>query len=312
MSGTSSGCSYASFLRENPNSEIALVLTGPDRPSGRGRKKKKPRPAEFCLRKEVELFQSDDVNSTESVKILKNLNADIALVVDFGQILSPEVLDIFPSGCFNLHYSLLPDLRGAAPVRRAIMEGRSKTGVTLMKMNRKIDAGEIVFKRELSIEPEYNYRVLKDKLTKEGIILAEKLIKYLSEEKKLPLHPQDSSEATKAPKINKQCCKINWEQSAVDIVNRIRALSPVPGCWTYFKRKNMRLKILKADVAEFDPGTLLSPGEVAESGKKSFSIKASPGAVKVLEVHPSGSRPMKTASFLAGNRVKKGDIFSCS
>lgn len=308
MSGTASGCSYAGVLKDLPHVNLILALTGEDKIAGRGRRDKKPELARFCSETGVDVIQTDNINSPKSINKLKNAAANTALVVDFGQILSKEVLNVFPSGCFNIHYSLLPDLRGAAPVRWALLKGYKKTGVTAMKMNRDIDAGQIIFKKPVKISPEDNYRLLKGKLTEEGIKLAEKIFKYLSEGRKLPLKNQDVSKVTRAPKIGKVICRLNWRSTSSEIVNKIRALAPEPGCWCIFKKKNIRIKVLKArDIKNYKASA--RPGQVVSSGKKTFKVKASSGVVEILEVHPAGKRIMTTSSFLAGNPVVPGDMF---
>ncbi len=310
MSGTRTGCSYAESMKSSPFSDLVLAVTGPDRHAGRGRKRKTPELACFCESSRLEVFQTDDVNSPESVKKIKSFEASAALVVDFGQILSEETLSIFPAGCFNIHYSLLPDLRGASPVRYSLLRGDKETGITVIKMNKEIDAGEIVFKKPIAIGPGENYGSLKEKMTEEGVKLTEKIFQYLSEEKELPLLPQDRSGVTRAPKIDKKFCRLDFSRPAQDIVNRVRALSPVPGCWAVLEKKGLRIKILEARVSETPCKDDYGPGWVIESGKKTFKVRAGRGSIEILRLQSSGGRVMDSSSFLAGNRIEPGDVFS--
>ncbi len=310
ISGTISGCEYAEVLKKSVYSRLVLAVTGPDRRVGRGRKKKKPELARYCGSGGTEVFQTEEINSPDSIKKLKASSAEAALVVDFGQILSPRVLNIFPKGCFNIHYSLLPDLRGAAPVRHTLMRGYEKTGVTLIKMNKEIDAGEIVDSRKVNIPPTCNYKKLKEMLNHEGKILVNDLMKALNKGEKLNLHPQDISEVTTAPKIDKKKCRINWDSPASLIVNKVRALSPNPACWSMLDKNGQRIKILEALILPGYEKMSALPGEVLVSSKKKLAVQARRGAVDIIRLQPAGKRVMDISSFLAGHDINPGDRFT--
>ncbi|MEA3506654.1 MAG: methionyl-tRNA formyltransferase, partial [Elusimicrobiota bacterium] len=207
MSGSDTGCAYAQFLSKKPQVELVKVITGPDSVRGRGKKTKRAVVANFCDSARLDVCQPEDVNSPESLKIIKEAGARMALVVDYGQILSGELLDAFPLGAFNIHYSLLPDLRGASPVRGALMKGYRRTGVTLMEMNEKIDKGGIIMQKEVDINPDDNHAALKDKLTKEGIALLDNFLDDILSGKKINAVPQQEDEnSSYISKIDKSLC----------------------------------------------------------------------------------------------------------
>lgn len=307
MSGSQTGCEYTEFLKSSSYAELDLIVTGVDKPSGRDRAVKRARLAEYCDIKGIDVFQPENVNWSDSLGILEKHSADMALVVDYGQILSRQVLNIFPIGAFNIHYSILPDLRGAAPVRWALLKGYRRTGVTLMKMNEKIDAGEIVNSKFVKIDEMDNYQSLKKRLTQEGIKLIGEFLKKIIAGENIEYIPQKiTSNLASAPKIGKEFCAVDWKLTSSEIVNRIRALNPYPGCCTMINKKNGKIKIIMARDKKKVNGV---PGEVYKVTKGSFTVYAGKGGVEILELQPSGKRVMNTRDFLAGNFVKVRDKF---
>ncbi len=303
-SGTEIGCRFVKILNNLKFVNLVLVVTGVDKHKGRGRKVKRAHVAHYCDINNIKVFQSENINSRESIAKLKEIKADIAVVVDFGQIFSKETLNIFPLGSFNLHYSILPDLRGSEPVRCALLNGYKQTGVTLMKMDEKIDTGQIISTKAVRIEDQDNYGVLKEKLTTLSIELLVKFLTDLYNGNQIKLKSQeengDGSNILFAGKIDKEFCKVNWKLSSKEIVNRIRALSPVPGCWTIYRKKGMRVKIIMATEVTGDVS-----GKVVNVTNEDFTI----GGVKVLKIQPAGRRIMTVREFLAGNPVEVGDEF---
>jgi len=302
MSGTKIGCRYIEAVLSSEQTELKLVVTGPDRPRGRGRKIEKPETAKFCGRRGINVFQPENINS--HVSAISNLKPHLILVVDYGQILSKQILDIPQTGAFNIHYSLLPDLRGADPVRHALLKGYKKTGVTLIKMNEKIDQGEIVLKSKVTVENEDNYKTLINKLTAEGVKLVKELLEKIKNNEELNYEKQDPEKATSAPKVPKDMQKIDWNMRACDVLNRIRAFSPVPGAFTFMNSR--KIIVTRARVKDSAAET---PGKVVEATKNSFTVSAADGGIEVLELKPAGKREMSAKAFLAGNPVKKGDLF---
>ncbi len=335
MTSTDTGCDYIKYFKQLNFVKLSLIVTNPDRPRGRGHRKfpVKAKVAEFCDQKKICVFQPESVNSFLSIKVLKEISADIIIVVDFGQILSSEVLNIPRLGSFNIHYSLLPDLRGPEPVRWALLKGYTETGVTLIKMNEEIDKGEIVLKKETTIIEEYNYGILKENLTNEGVDLVKKFLETIYTGKNIKYVPQgDVSGFDYASKIDKKICLIDWNLSADEIIARIRAMSPEPGCWTSFKDSKMKLKIIQARKTNISFCDSWSghcgarkkttnkrrflaeqiAGIVVEVTKKSFTISAfgsgpsANGGIEILKIQKEGKKIMDVAQFLAGNPVKEG------
>jgi methionyl-tRNA formyltransferase len=305
MSSTDTGCRYAEIINSTEYADLVMVVTGPDRSVGRGRRMRRAKVAQFCDIKSLEVFQTKNINSPDSIEKLKEAKADLAVVVDFGQILSSEVLKIFLGRCLNIHYSLLPDLRGPDPVRCALLKGYRQTGVTLMKMNEKVDAGEMIEKEVVSVEDRDDYPGLKSKLTDKGVGLLEKFLKNLYYGEKIKYIPQESVKGVSyAPKISKEFCRIDWKLSATEVVNRIRALSPSPGCYMVFPDRGIKIKVVTARAEDVHAG---EPGEVIRVDKDSLTVSCGSKGVKILKLQPEGKRIMETREFLAGNPVKEGD-----
>jgi methionyl-tRNA formyltransferase len=307
MSGTETGCDYIKDLNKLGYIELALVVTGMDRPVGRGQKVKKPPVAKYCNEDNVKVFQTGSINSENSIDKLRSINADLAIIVDFGQILSREVFDIFPVGSFNMHYSILPDLRGPEPIRWALLRGYKETGVSLIKIDEKIDTGKIAGIKAVRIEEDDDYESLKTKLTEQGKELLGKFLLELHEGNRPVFSPQtEHSDIIYAKKLGEELRRINWSLNSEEIINQIKALGTDPGCYAIYKKRNLRVKIVMAKESKVYNNI---PGSVAEVTKDDFTISARSSGVKILKVQPAGKRIMKTKEFLAGNPVKIGDIF---
>lgn len=307
MSGSETGYRYIEVLKNLEYANLVLVVTGTDKPCGRGLNIARAPVARYCDTNRLKVFQPEKINSRDSITELRRTAADLAVVIDYGQILSQEVLDIFPSGSFNLHYSILPDLRGPEPVRWVLLKGYKETGVTLMKMDEKIDTGGIISIKTVNIEELDNYKSLKEKLTCHGIKLLSKFLLDLYNGNKIKLQPQkECADITHAKKLGKELCKMNWKLSAREIVNHIKALSPDPGCYTVYKKKNMRVKIIMARETELGGGI---HGNVVDVTSEDFTISSKTGGVRVLKIQPSGKRIMEAKNFLTGNPVEIGDEF---
>ncbi|MGM0440799.1 MAG: methionyl-tRNA formyltransferase [Elusimicrobiota bacterium] len=307
ISGTQTGCRYIETIKNHSRANLALTVTGPDKYRGRGRKLKSSRVALYCKKQDLDVYKPENISSEDSVKTLRKVNPDIGLVIDYGQLLSSEILQIFKKGAYNIHYSLLPNLRGASPVRYALLKGYKETGVTLMKMNERLDEGEIVFRKKVQIKENDNHKTLKKKLDSAGKELVEKLLDIIADGKIPSSTPQkEFGKGSYAPKINKDICKIDWTSDAQKIVNQIKALNPAPGCHTFGGGDSERLKLAKAKAVDTDRG---EPGEIIEVTKKYFVVAAGTGGVKILKLQPAGKRVMDTASYLAGHDVKEGEKF---
>ena len=283
--------------------DVVLAVTQPDRQKGRDLK---VAPTAVKLKAEelgIKTFQPDKVNSKESVEFLKKFNADLFIVVSFGQIMSKEVLSLPKLYCLNIHASLLPKYRGAAPINWAIANGEKETGVTIMCMNEKMDEGDIALKDVLAINPQDDAVLLTEKLSVKGAELIIKTIKLIKDGK-IEFTAQNSSEATYAPKLKKEDGLINWADSADKIYNRIRAFTPWPGCFTHLDKKV--LKIWKASATEASADA--KPGTVLKADKSGILVKAGKGALEIKELQIESKRRMTAEEFIAGHGNLKPDV----
>lgn len=300
-------------LRKLIESDLSslTVVTRPDRPAGRGKKSSVTPVKSEALKHNLTLFQPE--GRTELYAVLEKTNPDLLINVAFGMFLPPAVLDYPPLGCINLHPSLLPAYRGAAPIQRALMSGEEHTGVTVLFMSSELDAGDIILQEKTGIGLHENYGSLHDRLAELGAI---KLLQALDllEKGAAPRIRQDEEQATYAPPLTREEEKIIWSNPAIQIFNQVRALDPLPGAYTRFRNK--RLKIWKtAPVGEdTSQGTKedfapLSPGTVSLVAKDYFEVASGQGSLRVLELQPEGKRRMSAGDFLKGYQLKVGDSF---
>lgn len=281
--------------------DVALVVTQPDRPRGRGRRPGVSPVKEMAQRFGIPVYQPERIRAAEAVETICRVGAEVLVVVAYGQILPRQLLDCVPLGGINLHGSLLPAYRGAAPIQRAIMAGERVTGVTTMHMTEEMDAGDIILQRQCAIG-EDSYGELSQRLALLGADLLQETLDQLHWGT-APRVPQDASRATYAPPLQRGDERIDWRCPARDVVNRVRALSPAPGAVT--RVGDSPLKILRARVV---PGvTGRAPGEVVEVVPgEGFVVQAGDEAVLVLEVQPAGRRRMPAADYLRGHRLPPG------
>lgn len=278
--------------------EVLLVVTQPDRKKGRALKISST-PVKVCADKlGIKAFQTSNVNLIEALEYLKKLNADLFIVVSFGQILSKKILELPKLYPLNVHASLLPKYRGAAPINWAIANGEKETGVTIMMMNEKMDEGDILLKESVLIDDKDDAIALSGKLSKKGAELLIKAIELIKSGK-VNFIKQDNKLATYAPKLKKEDGIINWNLSAEEICNRVRAFVPWPGCFTYWDKKI--LKIWKAKAQEGAQEDKLVPGTVAAVHKESIQIKTGKGVLAIKELQLEASRRMKVEKFTIGH-----------
>jgi len=279
------------------NEDVVLVVTQPDREKGRALKKS-PTAIKSCAEKlGIKTFQPVRVNTEESIEYLKGFSADLFIVVSFGQILSKALLGLPKLYSLNVHASLLPKYRGAAPINWAIANGEKETGVTIMRMDEKMDEGEIILKEVISIAEDDNAITLSEKLSKKGAKLLLDVIEMVKNNE-VEFIKQDNSKATYAPKLKKEDGLIDWKKSPDEICNRIRAFAPWPGCFTYLDKKI--LKIWKARPLMDLPGQKSKPGAVLEANKNEILVKTGKGMLKIEELQLEGKRRMTAQEFLAG------------
>ncbi|MBC8286544.1 MAG: methionyl-tRNA formyltransferase [Nitrospinae bacterium] len=283
---------------------ILAVITQPDKPKGRGQKLLVSPIKQYALDSDLPLLQPKTVNDPEFIERLKQNQPDIIIVVAFGQILSETFLKIPKLFCINLHSSLLPKYRGAAPIHRAILNGDNKSGVTTMIMDKGMDTGDILLMQETPVKETDNAQTLHDTLSEMGGTLILETLKRLEENTLLPV-PQDHSQATYAAKLKKEEGLIHWEQSAIILLNQVRGLTPWPGTYTLLNKK--RLRILKVQVIDGTPDD--DPGKVARVTDGGIEVGTGQGRLLITELQPEGKKSMSAKSFLTGYKIERGTLF---
>lgn len=277
--------------------KISLVVTQPDKPSGRGKKLKKSEVKEAAEELNLPVFQPDKIKKQENIEVLRQLSPDVIVVVAYGQILNKEILGLPKYGCINVHASLLPKLRGAAPLNWAIINGETHAGVTTMKMDVGLDTGDMLLKSEVEIDEDLNVGELHDILMYKG---ADLLIETLNKLEKNEIVPQkqDDSLSSYAPMFNNENRKINWNNNARNIHNLIRGLSPWPTA--YFTIDDKSVKVYESTYAVEKIN--YEPGCVIKADKDGIYVAASDGVVILKEIQMPGKNKMTVESYLRGNK----------
>lgn len=291
-------------LLKNSNYQVVGVVTQPDRPAGR-KMQLTPSPVKsLAVENSLPVLTPENLRKEpEQFEIIKSWKADVAVVVAFGQILSQEFLDSFKYGAVNVHGSLLPLWRGAAPIQRSIEAGDRVTGVSLQKMVKKLDAGAVIGERKVELNDEITATDLYLKLAQLGCELVEKeLLAYVKGE--ITPKEQDESKVTIAPKIEKEESLIQWTEAAKKIHNKIRAFTMGPGTYVMFQGK--RLKIHKTKLISEKVGT---PGRISEVSNNELHIETSHGTLSLLEVQPESKSKQSIQDFLKSVSLKKGELF---
>lgn len=290
--------------------DVRLVVTQPDKVRGRGGMVSASPVKECALKNNIEVFQPVKIKEKENVDRLKSIDADVYVVAAFGQILSEEILNIPPFGCINIHASLLPKYRGAAPIQWCILNGETKTGVTIMQMDKGVDTGDILYTKTIDIDSKETGEGLFDKLSALG---AEAICEALPllEQGKLKAMPQDESEATHVGMLKKEMGEIDWKRSACEIERLIRGLNSWPSAYTYINGRS--LKIWDADVVKMaditsNPGPSgTGAGTIIKKDKKNIYVACGEDILKINSLQLEGKKRMDTASFLLGYSVETGD-----
>ncbi len=295
--------------------EVVLVVTQPDKPKGRSGELQVSDVKACALMHNLPVFQPVKIKEAEHVAYLKSFEADIYVVAAFGQILSQEILDIPKFGCVNIHASLLPKYRGAAPIQQAILDGEKETGVTIMQMAAGMDTGDILIQKTVPIDEEETGGGLFDKLSVLGAELIVEALPMIEKGELTPI-PQDEALATKCGKLSKDMGKIDFSQSAEKLRNLVRGLNPWPSAFTYLDKK--MLKIWKADVIAMEDisvnGDRLSDGDlnsayagtIVSVSKDAFVVKTGEGLLKVSELQLEGKKRMSVKDFLLGYKLSAG------
>ena len=284
--------------------EVVLVVTQPDKPKGRSGQLQFSDVKECALLHNIPVFQPEKIKLPENVEELKKYDADIYVVAAFGQILSQEILDIPKFGCVNIHASLLPLYRGAAPIQQSIIDGQKETGVTIMQMARGMDTGDILLQRAIPIDDEETGGGLFDKLSVLGGELIVEALPMIEKGLLTPV-PQDEEKATKCGKLSKDMGEVDFTKSATEINNLVRGLNPWPCAYTHLNGKI--LKIWKTKVSDRQ-GLKGVAGEVSFVGDDELVIACGEGHIALLEVQLEGKKRMNIKDFLNGNKVLNFNI----
>lgn len=296
---------HLQVLIDHPEFEVVGVVTQPDRPAGRKMQLTPSAVKLLAQKNNLKILTPENLRKEPEVfETIKSWNAEVAVVVAFGQILSQDFLDSFKFGAVNVHGSLLPLYRGAAPIQRSLQNGDAVTGVSLQKMVFKLDAGPVIAERKIELNSEINATELYSALSVLGCeLLKIDLLKYVKGE----ISPvvQDETKVTVAHKILKEESLLDFKLSAITLHNKIRAFSMGPGTYVLFQGK--RLKIHKTKVLSSQ--SALSVGAVAEVSTEILNIQCADGVLSLLEVQPESKPRLKIADFLKSQSFKKGDLF---
>lgn len=284
--------------------EVVLAVSQPDKAVGRSRALKYT-PVKACaLAHGIEVYQPEKVRDPECVEYLRGYRPDIIIVEAFGQIIPKSILDMPKYGCVNVHASLLPKYRGAAPIQWAVINGETVTGVTTQRMDEGIDTGDMILKEEIRLREDETAGTLFDRLSEAGAKLCVKTIAAIADGTAV-YTPQDSSQATHTSKIHKELGSIDWSKDAESIECLIRGLDPWPSAYTRLADKT--LKIWKAKVVSHE--LLSAPGCIVKVEKDKIFVQAGNGILSLLEVQLEGKKRMETEAFLNGNAIEEGTYF---
>lgn len=297
----------------NSGHNIIGVVTNPDRPKGRGMKLLSSEVKEFALEKNLKIYQPLKIKKNEEfIEEIKKLNPDIICVVAYGKLLPKKLLDIPKFGCINVHASLLPKYRGAAPIQWAVLNGDKTTGVTTMYMDAGMDTGDIILKEEIKIGEDETTGELWDRLAKIG---GELLVETLQQiEKGIAPREKQGEDFTVAPMLSKEMAKIDWDtKTAQDIKNLVRGLNPIMGAYTYLRGKKIKFwkvaiatekEIVAENIDFIRNGTV-----IVSDSRDGLFIKTKEGILKVLEIQGENSKRMSIQEFLRGNAIQEFEVF---
>lgn len=294
--------------------EVLLAVTQPDKPKGRGKAVQFPAVKETALAHDIEVYQPKRIREPECAAYLRKYQADIMVVAAFGQILPTEILEMTKYGCVNVHASLLPKYRGAAPIQWAVIDGEKTTGVTTMQMDAGIDTGDMLEKIEIPLAGDETGGSLFEKLAKAGAKLCVQTLAHI-EDGTAVRTKQDEASATYAGMISKSMGNIDWTKPAVQIERLIRGLNPWPSAFTSLDGRT--LKIWKADVVDADAamdidrkaGSPSKAGSVVLAGKKQLVVQTGEGKLALQEVQLEGKKRMPVDAFLRGYQIEEGRVF---
>jgi methionyl-tRNA formyltransferase len=297
-------CASLKALCREPSFSVLAVITQPDRPKGRELQLQYSPVKEVALSQRLPVLQPQSAREEAFIQQLKSFQPDAIVVAAYGQILPPAILDLPRFGCLNVHTSLLPKFRGAAPIQWAILEDEPETGVTIMKMDAGLDTGPILAQAATPITPEDDAQSLHHRLAGLGAELLVKTIPDYAAGKIIP-RPQPSEGVSYARKIAKEDGHLDWSQAARSLWNRVRAFTPWPGAFT-FQPGEPRPRILKIWAAEIEPHLAGRAGEVLRTDKKGIVVGCGQQALRILDLQREGGRRLNAQEFLAGNELPVG------
>lgn len=293
-------------LCESGKHEILAVVTQPDRPKGRGNKLLQTPVKEYALEQGLTVYQPQKVKTPEFVELLHELQPELIVVAAFGQFLSKEILELPKYGCINVHASLLPKYRGAAPIQYAIIKGEKESGVTIMQMDIGMDTGAMLDKVVVPIEENTTMGELHDALREQGAALLLQVIDKIAAGTAVA-EPQDNEQATYATLLDRSMEHIDWSKTAQEVHNLIRGFNPAPS--TFTKLPNGKsLKIWGSKMTE--KNSAAAAGTVIETGKHSFFVACGEGVLEITEVQPESKKRMPAQVFLNGRGVQEGDLLA--
>lgn len=293
-------------LCESGKHEILAVVTQPDRPKGRGNKLLQTPVKEYALAQGLTVYQPQKVKTPEFVELLHELQPELIVVAAFGQFLSKEILELPKYGCINVHASLLPKYRGAAPIQYAIIKGEKESGVTIMQMDIGMDTGAMLDKVVVPIAENTTMGELHDALREQGATLLLQVIDNIAAGTAVA-EPQDNEQATYATLLDRSMEHIDWSKTAQDVHNLIRGFNPAPS--TFTKLPNGKsLKIWGSKIT--DKSSAAAAGTVIETGKHSFFVACGEGVLEITEVQPESKKRMPAQVFLNGRGVQEGDLLA--
>lgn len=286
------------------NFEVMAVFTQPDRPKGRGKKLAISPVKKVALEHEIKIYQPEKLkNEPDMIEELKNMNPDFIVVVAFGQILTKEVIDIPKYGCVNLHASLLPKYRGAAPINWAVIDGESKSGNTTMLIDVGLDTGDMLLKSEVDITQDMTAGELHDILTVDGAELLIKTLYGMVDGTIIP-EKQDNENSCYASMINKKMANIDWNKSAKDIHNLIRGMNPWPVAYTNYKNETMKIHKSKI-LDEKSKGT---PGKIVSIDNEGIKVDCKDNLLLITKIQFPGGKPMEVKEYIKGHSINSGEI----
>lgn len=281
---------------------VVAVVTQPDRPKGRGQQLQQPPVKELALKYGIPVMQPLKVRGAEAVEEIRSFNPELIVVVAFGQILPKALLDIPPLGCINIHASLLPRYRGAAPLNWCLINGEVETGITTMMMDVGLDTGDMLLTRTTAITPEDDASSLHDRLANLGAETMAETLDLLKGGKLAPVK-QDDSLSSYAPMLKKELGEINWLATTTSIINLVRGITPWPGAYTKHEGKVIKIHKVRAGSGSG------APGEILQAGKEGIETATADGSIIIEELQLEGKKRLKAAEFLAGCRLEPGSIF---